>query len=110
MQGDNIALREKSCLTVGHDEALLLGACAGDLARPHHDIHAEGSTVTGNHMRNSTPAVQPECLPAQRSAHTDLPASSLEGGHLLGNLASGSENEPPGQFRRGIGWCVGVHA
>src|SRR5690349_20160946 len=108
VEGNDVALSEEVGLAVGDGEAFLARTLARGLAGPHQDVHAEGAAIAGDDMGNAAPTVETVRLAAQCRANTDLPAPGLERRHLLGNLANGSQNEPPRQLGRGIGWCTRV--
>ena len=103
VQRDDVALGEERLLAGGDGEAVLLGARARRLARPHHDRHAERLGVVGDRAGDAPVAVEAERAAAQGVADADLPPAGLERGHLLRDLAHGREDQAPGQLRRRVG-------
>src|SRR5258706_6410573 len=80
------------------------------LTRPHHHLHAERLPVSGDRAADPAIAIDTKRLAPQRLSNPDLPFPSLEGGHLLWDLAHRRKNQPPRQFSGGIRWYARVLA
>ena len=106
----HVAALEERKLARGHEMAFGLGANHRVRPRPDHDIHAESLAVARDRRTDPAVAENAERLVAQGRADPDLPVAGLERGHLLGDLPERREDQPPGQFRGGIGRRAGMLA
>ena len=95
VQGDHIACFEERALTLCRRIAIATRTLQRCLARPHQNIHPEGSSVACYRRANPSISVDSQRLVAEAVADPDLPSAGAKREHLLGNLTHGSNDQAP---------------
>src|SRR5260370_20919915 len=103
MKTQNIRLLEQSVLAGCQFKAIAPGLLQRALASPYQHLHPKCAPVVRDDPPNPSIAEDTQCLTVQTKPQSRLPVARLHLRHLLRNVASGGQEQAPGQFSRRIG-------
>src|SRR5580692_5529655 len=110
MQRDHVACGEELLFARRRRVAIGARLCERLRARPHENTHAKRPAVAGHDAADAAIAVNAERLAAQRRTDADLPLPGFECGDVLRDEPQRIQDQPEGQFRRGVRRCAGMLA